>query len=63
MRSLIVALGTSAMAVGLLLGLPGPAAAKKSKMGCEIGKEVWNAKDGKCVPGKYKAKTAAKKTK
>ena len=34
-----------------------PAAAKKSKMGCEIGKEVWDAAEGKCVAGKYTKKT------
>jgi hypothetical protein len=31
-----------------------PAAAAKSKMGCEIGKEVWNASSGKCEPGQSK---------
>ena len=32
-------------------------------MGCERGKEVWNAPAGKCVPGKSKyAKMAATKT-
>jgi hypothetical protein len=40
-----------------------PAAAAKSKMGCEIGKEVWNASAGKCEPGTYKktAKSSGKK--
>ena len=48
------------------LGLAGlifaadPAAAAKSKMGCERGKERWDANAGKCVPGKAKAKTAKK---
>jgi hypothetical protein len=38
--------------------LVGPAVANKSKMGCEIGTEVWNAIEGKCIPGtpKYPAK-------
>lgn len=40
-----------------------PAAAKKSKMGCEIGKEIWDASAGKCVPGKYTRKKTAKKGK
>ena len=53
MRSLIIALGVAALAVTLA----GPAAAKKSKMGCEIGKEVWDASQGKCVPGTSKKKT------
>jgi hypothetical protein len=41
-----------------------PAAAAKSKMGCDLGKEHWDAAAGKCVPGKAKAapkKAAAKK--
>lgn len=40
--------------------LVGPAVANKSKMGCEIGTEVWNATEGKCIPGspKYRAKAA-----
>ena len=57
----------SVLACGLgALGLVGmvfaaePAAAAKSKMGCERGKERWDAAAGKCVPGK--AKAAAKKT-
>jgi hypothetical protein len=40
----------------------GPAKAAKSKMGCEIGSEIWDASQGKCVPGKH-AKKAAKKSK
>ena len=37
-------------------------AAKKSKMGCEVGKQVWDAAEGKCVAGKY-TKKATKKAK
>jgi hypothetical protein len=57
MRSMIVAIGLAALAVGAFVQ---PAAAKKSKMGCEIGKEVWDAAQGKCVTGRYtkKKKTA-----
>lgn len=55
MRTMIVAIGTAALAVAVLAH---PAAAKKSKMGCEVGKEHWDAGAGKCVPGK-----AAKKKK
>jgi hypothetical protein len=29
-------------------------------MGCEVGKEVWDAAQGKCVPGKYSSKSAKK---
>jgi len=57
MRSMIVAIGVAALAIGVLAQ---PAAAKKSKMGCEIGKEVWDAAQGKCVAGKYTKKTAKK---
>jgi hypothetical protein len=60
MRSLVVAIGTAALALGLLAQ---PAAAKKSKMGCEVGKEIWNADQGKCVPGKYTRKSAKKSKK
>jgi hypothetical protein len=52
---MIVAIGLAALAVGLFVQ---PAAAKKSKMGCEVGKEVWDAAEGKCVAGRYTRKTA-----
>ena len=58
MRSMIVAIGLAALAVGLLVQ---PAAAKKSKMGCEVGKEIWDAGQGKCVPGKYAKKSKKSK--
>ena len=57
MRATIVAIGLAALAAGMLAQ---PAAAKKSKMGCEIGKEIWDASQGKCVVGKYTKKTAKK---
>ena len=57
MRSMVVAIGLAALAVGSFVQ---PAAAKKSKMGCEIGKEVWDAAQGKCVAGKYTRKAAKK---
>ena len=49
MRSMIIAAGVFALAVGVLAH---PAAAKKSKMGCEVGKEYWDAAEAKCKPGK-----------
>ena len=58
MRSMIVAIGLAALAAGAFVQ---PAAAKKSKMGCEVGKEHWDAGAGKCVAGKASAK--AKKAK
>jgi hypothetical protein len=56
MRSMVVAIGLVALAVGAFAQ---PAAAKKSKMGCEIGKEVWDAAQGKCVAGRYTKKKKA----
>jgi len=37
-----------------------PARAAKSKMGCEIGSEIWDASQGKCVPGKHTKKSTKK---
>jgi hypothetical protein len=58
MRSMMIAIGLAALVAGALAQ---PAAAKKSKMGCEIGKEIWDATAGKCMPGKYTKKSAKKK--
>ncbi len=62
MRIMIVAIGLAAVGVA---GLAGPAGAAKSKMGCEIGSEVWNASAGKCEPGKpkYTKKSSTKSVK
>lgn len=57
MRAMIVAIGLAALAAGVLAQ---PAAAKKSKMGCEVGKEIWDASIGKCVVGKHSKKSAKK---
>ena len=56
MRSMIIAIGLGVLAVGAFAQ---PAAAKKSKMGCEVGKEHWDAAEGKCMPGRA-AKKAGK---
>jgi len=58
MRSMIVAIGVAALAAGVLAQ---PAAAKKSKMGCEVGKESWDASIGKCVAGTKKSTKKSKK--
>jgi hypothetical protein len=58
MRSMIVAVGLAALMAGAMVH---PAHAKKSKMGCEVGKEIWDAGQGKCMPGRYARK--AKKSK
>jgi hypothetical protein len=52
------------VALGSVVASPGPATAAKSKMGCEIGSEVWNATAGKCEPGTPKyAKRASNEDK
>jgi hypothetical protein len=55
----MLALGAAALVVG---SLASPADAAKTKMGCEKGKQVWNASEGKCVAGtsKYGKKKAKK---
>jgi|GEM_PF-1862974 hypothetical protein len=62
MRSMIVALTLAGFAA-CVLGQP--ASAAKTKMGCEIGKQVWSGSEGKCVAGKskYSGKTASKSAK
>jgi hypothetical protein len=60
MRSVIVLLGVVTLTA---VAFWQPAIAAKSKMGCEIGKEVWNATEGKCMPGTPKhAKAHGKST-
>jgi hypothetical protein len=60
MRLSVLAYGLSALALAGFVYVSGPAEAAKSKMGCERGKELWDAKAGKCVAGKAKVKTAKK---
>lgn len=52
MRLVVVAL--SAVALAGLVASSGTATAAKTKMGCERGKQVWNATLGQCVAGKSK---------
>ena len=63
MRPFIVTSALSALVLAAVALSTGPATAAKTKMGCERGKEVWNATAGKCEPGKSKhaGKVAAKK--
>jgi hypothetical protein len=49
----------AALAIAGMVYSSAPADAAKTKMGCERGKERWDAAAGKCAPGK--AKPAAKK--
>ena len=57
MRVVIAAFGLAAVAAMLPVE---PAAAAKSKMGCEIGREHWDAAEAKCMPGKSTKKSAKK---
>jgi hypothetical protein len=61
MRLSVLAYGLGALGLAGLVFAADPAAAAKSKMGCERGKEVWDAGAGKCMAGKPKAKKAAAK--
>ena len=60
MRFVGVVCGLGALALAGLVYSAEPADAAKTKMGCERGKERWNAAAGKCEAGKA-AKPAAKK--
>jgi hypothetical protein len=63
MRFVVPALGLSALALVGFMATSEPASAAKSKMGCEIGKQTWDATQGKCVAAKGKAKRTARKGK
>jgi hypothetical protein len=60
MRFVAVICGVGALALAGLAYSAAPADAAKSKMGCERGKEKWNAASGKCESAKA-AKPAPKK--
>jgi hypothetical protein len=59
MRFVVIALG--ALALAGLVASPEPASAAKSKMGCERGKEAWNATLGRCEAAKGKATRTARR--
>ncbi len=59
MRIKIALLSLGALVVGSFVY---PASAAKTKMGCERGKEMWDASVGKCVPGSKAPKKSAKKS-
>ena len=59
MRFVVIALGALAF-VGLAAS-PEPASAAKTKMGCERGKQAWNATLGRCEASKGKATRTARK--
>jgi hypothetical protein len=60
MRFVVPALGLGALALVGFMATSEPASAAKSKMGCEIGKQTWDASAGQCVAAKGKAKKAKK---
>jgi hypothetical protein len=57
------AYGFGALALVGLVYAAGPAEAAKTKMGCERGKQVWDAAAGQCVAGKAKHRAASKTAK
>jgi hypothetical protein len=59
MRFTVIAISAVALAAAFV----GPARAAKSKMGCQIGSEIWDASQGKCVPGKHTKKSTKKSKK
>jgi hypothetical protein len=61
MRFVVVACSVGALAFAGLAYQAAPVEAAKSKMGCTVGKEHWDAGAGKCVPGKAKPAPKAKK--
>lgn len=58
MRKILVALTITAFAAGLAAT---GADAAKTKMGCTVGKEKWDASVGKCMPKKVVKKAAKAK--
>jgi hypothetical protein len=60
MRIKIALLSLGALVAGSFVY---PASADKTKMGCERGKEMWDAQAGKCVPGSKASKSAKKSDK
>jgi hypothetical protein len=60
MRLLLLSTVAGLLTLGTMTGSPGPAAANKTKMGCDSATEVWDATLGKCQPGtaKYKRGSA-----
>lgn len=59
MRIKIALLSLGALVAGSFVY---PASADKTKMGCERGKETWDAQTGKCVAGSKAPKKSAKKS-
>jgi len=63
MRSMIGAMALGALLVAGFAFTVEPVSAAKTKMGCEKGKEYWDAAEGKCMAGKPPKKKATKKSK
>jgi hypothetical protein len=62
MRKIVTALAAAAFVLGTSgVAVEAAKAPAVTKMGCKIGKEQWNAVEGKCMPKVAKAKSAAKK--
>ena len=62
MRKIFIALSLAAFAAGsMTVAAEAAKAPAKTKMGCIIGKEKWNAVDGKCMAAAPVKKAAPKK--
>lgn len=59
MRVVVIALG--ALALAGLVASSEPASAAKTKLGCERGKEKWNATLGRCEAAKGEATRTARR--
>lgn len=62
MRRILAAAVTAAF-VASMMPIAAEAAPAKSKMGCVIGKEKWDASAGKCMPAKSVKKASKAATK
>jgi hypothetical protein len=54
MRFMVLALVAGSVALVAAAGRPDTAAAEKTKLGCDKAAEMWDAGQGKCVPGQSK---------
>jgi hypothetical protein len=61
MRIAVIASVLGAVALAFSAVSSEPASAAKTKKGCVIGSQTWNAVEGKCVARTAKAKAKAKK--
>lgn len=54
MRFIMLALAAAGIALAVAAGGADIASAEKTKMGCDKATEMWDASQGRCVPGQSK---------